>query len=110
VADAEIYTRINAPSRARMTHPPAVDGSGIAHWKIVNLNDALVPCPHCHRTVKPVPESSLIVAWYECPCGYFWSRRIRNGAPAADDVSFDPLFDPMHTSAEETGDALADRR
>jgi len=48
------------------------------------LEALAMPCPACGRLhVLPLPESTLTIAWYVCPCSHFWSARIRDGRPVA---------------------------
>jgi hypothetical protein len=48
-----------------------------------SLAEALaMPCPACGRMDVPaLPDSTLTVAWYTCPCGHFWSARVRDRRP-----------------------------
>jgi hypothetical protein len=52
----------------------------------MDLKDAAMPCPRCGEDVcEPLPGSTLTVAWYECGvCSHYWSVRIRNGRPVAE--------------------------
>ena len=57
-----------------------------------------MPCPVCgHIDVPALPDSTLTVAWYTCPCGHFWSARVRDLRPVIAAVD-SPR--PTATSAE----------
>jgi hypothetical protein len=46
------------------------------------LEALAMECPSCgHPKVPATTDSTLIVAWYLCPCGHFWSARVRAGRP-----------------------------
>ena len=41
-----------------------------------------MPCPSCGQLqVPPLTGSTFTIAWYACPCGHFWSARVRDGRP-----------------------------
>jgi hypothetical protein len=58
-----------------------------------------MPCPVCgHVDVPALPDSTLTVAWYSCPCGHFWSARVRDGRPVvtAADAPVPPKVRPEY--------------
>jgi len=50
-----------------------------------------MPCPSCGQPlVPPLPGSTLTIAWYACPCGHFWSARVRDGRPVVPLLALPP--------------------
>jgi hypothetical protein len=48
----------------------------------LRLEALAMACPVCGQAqVPPLTGSTLVIAWYACVCGHFWSARVRDGRP-----------------------------
>ncbi|AMY08090.1 hypothetical protein LuPra_01278 [Luteitalea pratensis] len=55
------------------------------------LQALAMTCPSCGQLlVPPLAGSTLTIAWYACPCGNFWSARVRDGRPVVPALALPP--------------------
>jgi hypothetical protein len=72
---------------------PVAAGQGMNAGK--RLDGLAMPCPACGQArVPPLADSTLTIAWYACPCGHFWSARVRDGRPVGGAATQLPLPPP----------------